>query len=107
MAEPCLAQSLLCVPSQNGLEPVCLQPQNHMVRDFSALYMTGVKPVPECEPSQKGCFRLRPQAHQKYFRPASTLTLKGPVWATIESGILDFPFKRCGLTLPTALQVAK
>ena len=32
---------------------------------LSAVYISGVNPVPLCEPSQKGCPALRPQAHQK------------------------------------------
>ena len=39
-----------------------------------AVKAVGAKPVPLCEPSQKGWFLLWPQAHQKYFFPASTST---------------------------------
>src|SRR6266851_5216785 len=65
---------LSCVPSQNGLPPVDLQPQSHTSSVASAVNGTGVSPVPWCEPSQKGWLALRPQAHQKYLLPASTVT---------------------------------
>ncbi len=59
------------VPSQKGLDAVRLQPQNHTVLVSSDLNTTGVKPVPEWEPSQNGWFWLRPQAHHAYFFPAT------------------------------------
>ena len=34
-------------------------------------------PVPLCCPSQNGCVALKPHEHQKYFLPASTVTLVG------------------------------
>jgi hypothetical protein len=56
---------LLWLPSQNGGLAVCLQPQKMTSSSRSALKATGVKPVPACEPSQKGCCFDRPQLHQK------------------------------------------
>jgi hypothetical protein len=57
-------QRELCVPSQNGLPSVALQPQNHTSSVFSAVYIIGAMPVSLCEPSQNGWLPLRPQAHQ-------------------------------------------
>ncbi len=53
------------VPSQSGGLPLCLQPQKNTFPAASAVYFTGARPVPLCEPSQKGCFFECPQAHQK------------------------------------------
>jgi len=64
---------VLCVPSQNGFPPVALHPQSQTSSVASAVNGTGVNPVPWWEPSQKGWEALRPQAHQKYRFPASTL----------------------------------
>jgi len=48
----------------------------------------GVNPVPEWEPSQKGCFALLPQVHQKYFLPDSTFIAKGVSEALVGEVIL-------------------
>jgi hypothetical protein len=65
-------QSFAWLPSQSGGFAVCLQPQKNTVRVFSGLWRTGANPVPAWLPSQNGCVADRPQAHQKYFFPAST-----------------------------------
>src|SRR5689334_5292536 len=65
-------QSERCVPSQRGLLPVFLHPQNGIVPDSSALNSTGERPLPLCEPSQNGWLPLLPQAHHQYDLPAST-----------------------------------
>lgn len=57
--------SFECVPSQSGRFDECLQPQKNSFLDASAVYLTGAKSLPLCEPSQKGCFEDLPQAHQK------------------------------------------
>ncbi len=62
------------LPSQNGVSFVALQPQNQTVSSFSARQIIGLRPVPLCAPSQKGCVAERPQEHQKYFSPAFTST---------------------------------
>ena len=68
---------LLCEPSQSGGLPVALQPQKNTCLEASATYFTGLNSEPLWAPSQNGCFLLLPQAHQKYFLPASTSTAKG------------------------------
>jgi hypothetical protein len=44
---------------------LCLQPQKYTVPDVSALYSTGEKPDPECEPSQNGWLWLLPHEHHQ------------------------------------------
>src|SRR5262245_8020296 len=63
-------QSRLCEPSQNGLSSLVLQPHRLNVPVLGATKRTGSKPVPRCEPSQRGCFLERPQAHHEYKRPS-------------------------------------
>lgn len=57
--------SLLWVPSQYGGFWVALQVQRATVRVSSALNLSGDRPVrwKKWEPSQKGCFLLRPHTH--------------------------------------------
>src|SRR6266446_3598996 len=81
---------LSCVPSQNGLPPVDLQPHSQTSSVAAAVNGTGVRPVPWCEPSQKGWLALRPHAHQKYLLPASTLTPYGSFCAGMGSAIVSF-----------------
>ena len=57
--------SLLWLPSQRGMFPLCLQPQNDTVPACSASNFIGVKALPLCEPSQNGCLPLLPQAHHQ------------------------------------------
>jgi peptide-methionine (S)-S-oxide reductase len=80
-AEPSGHGSLLCEPSQRGLLPLCLQPQNDTVPACSASNFIGTNELPLCEPSQNGCLPLLPQAHHQYDFPASTSTLNEPFWA--------------------------
>jgi hypothetical protein len=54
---------MVCVPSQNGLVLACLQPHHATFLAASIFSITGTMPEPACEPSQYGCFLLRPQAH--------------------------------------------
>jgi len=53
------------LPSQKGRLPVFLQTQNQTVFDSGAVYWTGENSEPLCEPSQKGCDWLLPQAHHQ------------------------------------------
>src|SRR6267378_2334643 len=85
-----LPHRLSCVPSQNGLPPVDLQPHSQTSSVAAAVNGTGVRPVPWCEPSQKGWLALRPHAHQKYLLPASTLTPYGSFCAGMGSAIVSF-----------------
>lgn len=55
---------VLCEPSHIGEFWLCLHPQKKTFLDISALYGTGVKLVPACEPSQKGWLLLKPHEHQ-------------------------------------------
>ena len=52
------------MPSHVAPALECLQPQKYTVPVVGALNIVGAIPVPLCEPSQKGCPLLRPQAHQ-------------------------------------------
>ena len=45
--------------------PVCLQPQNHTVLSFVALYSIGANSDPLWLPSQNGCLVLCPQEHHQ------------------------------------------
>src|SRR6202011_688572 len=67
---------------------------------FVAVNAIGVRPVTLCAPSQYGWLALRPQAHQKYFRPASTLTAYGAFCAgmasLINSSLWLAAILRCG-----------
>lgn len=47
-------QSPLCVPSQNGADFDCLQPQSQAVFASGMVNFTGEKPDPLWLPSQKG-----------------------------------------------------
>jgi len=47
-------QSLVCEPSQRGLSPVFLQVQNARVDLASTSTVSGLIPVPSCEPSHHG-----------------------------------------------------
>ena len=58
-------QSMLWVPSQNGLSSVPLHPHRLKVPELSATKRWGWKLVVLWEPSQKGCLAERPQVHQK------------------------------------------
>jgi hypothetical protein len=58
-------QSLLWLPSHIGFLPDRLQVQNQASSAAAGLYSTGVKLLPLCEPSQKGCDFERPQAHHQ------------------------------------------
>ena len=50
---------------QSGAFPLALQPQKWTVLLAVGSNLMGARPVPRCEPSQKGWLALRPQAHQK------------------------------------------
>ena len=54
-----------CEPSQKGGFALALHWHKKAVSDVLAINFCGVKFVPLCEPSQKGCVIERPQAHQK------------------------------------------
>ena len=54
------AQSVLCVPSQNGGVFVCLHWQSATCFFSVNENSTGVIPVPLCDPSQNGWFLERP-----------------------------------------------
>ena len=58
-------QRVLCVPSQNGLPALALQPQNQTSSVFSGLHSRGENDVLLCEPSQNGCDFERPHAHHQ------------------------------------------
>src|SRR5512135_1262879 len=58
-------QSLLWVPSQNGLLADCLQPHNATFWLCVISNLTGVMLVVLCEPSQNGWVLERPQAHHQ------------------------------------------
>jgi hypothetical protein len=62
-----------------------LQQQKKSFFAASGSTFIGVNADPLCDPSQKGCFALRPQAHQKYDLPASTSTPAGTRPATLAS----------------------
>jgi hypothetical protein len=83
---------MLCEPSHKGDLRVCLQPQNQTVRVASAVYCTGVKVLPLCEPSQNGCALLLPHAHHQYVLPASTSTPKGLRLAIVASLMCGIPY---------------
>jgi hypothetical protein len=55
----------LCEPSQNALLELDLQPHSQACLVSVALNFSGAKPTVLCDPSQKGCFALRPQAHHQ------------------------------------------
>jgi len=55
----------LWVPSQNGGVCVRLQPHSAFFSALARVNFTGVNGPPLCEPSQKGCFFDRPQAHHQ------------------------------------------
>jgi hypothetical protein len=61
-AEPA---SRLWVPSQNAPVPECLQPHQATVLASVNSVFNGDKPVPLCEPSQKGCCADRPHLHHQ------------------------------------------
>src|SRR4051812_3480151 len=73
-------------PSQNGALPDRLHMHIATCLGSARENLTGVQAVPLCEPSQKGCFSERPQAHQKYV-PASSIMTAGCEPAAIASDI--------------------
>lgn len=66
---------------------VCLQTQNRVGPACAGLYCSGPTPVPLCEPSQKGCFLLSPQAHHQYVLSVSTDIVMGSDGALLELSI--------------------
>src|SRR6478609_1830399 len=89
---------LRCVPSQRGLLLLFLQPQNGTVPASSALNSIGEKPLPLCEPSQKGWLPLLPHAHHQYDLPASTSIRYGLFWATTGCAPdISFSLRSCWL----------
>jgi hypothetical protein len=77
---------------------VALQPQKKTFLVSPALYFTGVKALPECEPSQNGWLALLPQLHQKYVLPASTSIPKGVSAARTGSAIFELLDSKHALT---------
>ena len=58
-------QSYVTQRAESGAFPLALQPQKWTVLLAVGSNLMGARPVPRCEPSQKGWLALRPQAHQK------------------------------------------
>ena len=85
----CSSGILACVPSQWGALPVCLQRQSQALPDSRAVKACGSRPVPACEPSQKGCEAERPQVQNQYSFPSSSWTSTGVFAATL--GLLMRP----------------
>ena len=56
---------LLCVPSQNGLLEVFLQPHNQTFLVSSMVNFIGENSLPLWVPSQKGCLADFPQEHHQ------------------------------------------
>ncbi len=76
-------------PSQNGLFVVSLHPHNLIWEDFYyTVNLYGLNDVPSCDPSQKGCFKLWPQLHQRYNLSWSFgfYTVIGPITGDIGLG---------------------
>jgi hypothetical protein len=61
---PTLSLRCLCAPSQNGEFAVALQVQRATFLFSVIVKASGSMPLPECEPSQYGWVKERPQAHQ-------------------------------------------
>lgn len=59
------------VPSQKGMSFECLHAHQATVLAWAISTCFGCRPVPLCEPSQKGWLLERPQAHHQYV-PGST-----------------------------------
>lgn len=77
--------TFLWLPSQNGGVLVCLHWQNHTSSALSNVTFTLLKGMPStilCELSQKGSFWVRPQLHQEYILPGSTIIPAGSHLAT-------------------------
>ena len=85
----------VCVPSQCGLLLLCLHPQKNTLPLVSASKRIGVNSLPACDPSQNGWLSLFPQAHQKYFVPASTSTANGPLCAMFGSATVFYSLNLC------------
>ena len=62
----------------------CLQAHQATVFGSVISVFSGPKPVPLCEPSQKGWLLERPQAHHQYV-PGSTFWTMGPFWKMMGS----------------------
>jgi hypothetical protein len=66
----------------------CLQAHQATVLASVISVFFGAKPVPLCEPSQKGWLWERPHAHHQYV-PGSTFCTMGDFWKMIGSAILE------------------